>query len=108
MDVMPISHYANCSHLKGDVTRARSKVVASARTDTPSSFLSELLRHDQVISNVRMVKKSTQADSQINATALAATAPNPAWAAAAPDEHDQRLTLSPVAQTLCRQAFGIV
>ena len=107
MDVMPISHYANCSHLKGDVTRARSKVVASARTDTPSSFLSELLRHDKVISNVRMVKKSTQADSQINATALAATAPNPAWAAAAPGLHDQHPAASPMGESLRRQVFGI-
>ena len=33
------------------LTRARSKVVISARTDIPSSFLSELLSHDQVGSN---------------------------------------------------------
>lgn len=37
------------------LTRARSKVVVSARTDIPSSFLSELLRHDQVISNAPSV-----------------------------------------------------
>ena len=35
-----------------------------------------------------MVKKSIRANFQINATALTVAATNPAWAAAAPGEHD--------------------
>ncbi len=52
-------------------------------------------------------KKSVQANFQINATGLTVTAANPAWATAAPVEHDQRPALSPMGESLCQQAFGI-
>jgi len=48
-----------------------------------------------------------QAKSQINATLLTGTAANPATSSSTQRGQPQRPALSPVDQTLCRQAFGI-
>jgi hypothetical protein len=54
-----------------------------------------------------MVTKFIQAKFQINAIALTATTANPATSSSTQRGPPQRPVLSPVQQTLCRQAFGI-
>ena len=56
-----------------------------------------------------MVKKSVQANIQIKTALLTVTAANPAWATAAPGEHDPSALPYTVAErALWQQAFGIV